>query len=333
MKPSIVIALMLTAPLGGMAQTTVFSDNFSTSTFNGVSTPTATSTSYDFLSSKTASQSIASGDLKMTLTAATTSGFVEAQALFTTTPVTLATVGDYINFTYTFTDTASLLAAGTASSIYTGLYNSGGSAPVAGTAGVAGNTVTLNTTAGSANATGNAANWQGYVGRLVGTGGNSVILTRPLQNGVGTTSANQDLVAGNVGGGQYANPSGAQVGANLASTLVLTTANQYTISYQITLTGAGALTISDTLYDGATTNSAVLSTQSSVATGAAFLTSSFDGLAIGVNGKGVSTNPQMDINSILITANIQAVPEPTTLALLSGGAVLGLMFRRRSSGN
>ena len=41
-------------------------------------------------------------------------------------------MGDYINLTYTFTNTASLLAGGTNSYIVSGLYNSGGVPPVAG---------------------------------------------------------------------------------------------------------------------------------------------------------------------------------------------------------
>jgi len=97
MKHSGSIALLLAVPLAGLAQTAVFSDNFGNgSTFNGVSTPggtpTASSTSYDFSSSKTGVESLSSGNLTFGLSSATTSGFVEAQAVFTSTPVVLATV-------------------------------------------------------------------------------------------------------------------------------------------------------------------------------------------------------------------------------------------------
>lgn len=204
MKPlQSLAALALTSglPLAAAAQTTVFSDNFSNgSTFNGTSTPggtpTASSTSYDFDSTKTGSESISSGNLTFGLSSATTSGLIEGEALFTSTPVTLQTVGDYIDLTYTFTDNnGTLLAGGTSSSIVNGLFNSGGgNTPVAGTAGTSGNAVTLNTTAGSPYATGNAASWQGYVGRITESGGTDEFYTRPLQNGTGTTSANQDLL-------------------------------------------------------------------------------------------------------------------------------------------
>jgi len=97
MKHSGSIALLLAAPLAGMAQAAVFTDNFGNgSTFNGVSTPggkpTASSTSYDFASSKTGVESIGASGLTFGLSSATTSGFVEAQAVFTSTPVVLATV-------------------------------------------------------------------------------------------------------------------------------------------------------------------------------------------------------------------------------------------------
>ncbi len=322
----------LVAPLASIGQTTIFSDNFGNgSTFNGVSTPggtpTASSTSYDFDSSKTGAESLSSGNLTFGLTAATTSGFVEAQALFTATPVALATVNDYIDLTYTFTDTANLLAGGTSSAIYTGLYNSGGYAPVAGTAGTSGNAVTLSATSGSTYATGNAANWQGYVSRIAMTGGTSQSYTRPLQNGAGTASANQDLIGNNFGGGAYNNPTGAQVGGNLASTVTLTSLAQYTLDYRLTLSSAGVLTISDILYSGVGTGGTVLSSQSTVTT-SALLASSFDGLAIGIRNSGTSLNPTMDINQITISDLIAPIPEPSTFALACLGA-FGFAWRYR----
>ena len=72
--------LALAAPLASMAQVTVFNDTFGSSSFNGISTPggtpIASSTSYDFGSSKTGVESISAGHLKFGLSAATTSGFV-----------------------------------------------------------------------------------------------------------------------------------------------------------------------------------------------------------------------------------------------------------------
>jgi len=338
----ILAACVLGTPLAVKAQTTVFSDNFGNgSTFNGTSTPggtpTASSTSYDLSSSKTAVVSMTSGALNLGLSAGTTSGFWEAQAVFTGSPVTLQSVGDYIDLTYTFTDTANLLAGGSSSYVMTGLYGSGGNLPVAGTSGVSGNAVTLNTTAGSPNATGNAANWQGYVGRFAGSGGSSENYTRPLQNGSGTTSANQEVLLGSgtgSGSGTYVNPSGSQVGSTVASTLALTTGSQYTIDYLITLDTGGLLTLSDNLYSGAAVNPVdLLSSVSETTTSGQVSTNttSFDSLAIGARNSGTSLNPQMQINQITVTESIQSVPEPATLALagLGGSFMLFLSQRRR----
>ena len=134
-KQFILTALLFAVPPAVMAQTPVFTDHFSSgSTTNGISipggTPTASSTSYDIASPKTATNLAPAGHLKIGLSAATGSGYFEAQALFAGTPVTLATVGDYINFSYTFTNSANLLAGGIKSAIFIGLYNSGGVAPL-----------------------------------------------------------------------------------------------------------------------------------------------------------------------------------------------------------
>ena len=140
MKRSCLIAAFLTLPLAVMAQLSVFTDDVwqqylesELSTPGG--TPTASSTSYDIASTNAANTGPTNkaGLLRISLKAATGSGFVEAQALFTASPVSLVTVGDYINLIYTFTNsTGSLLAGGTSSYLYNGLYNSGGQPPVAG---------------------------------------------------------------------------------------------------------------------------------------------------------------------------------------------------------
>jgi hypothetical protein len=332
LKASILAALAFATQQAALAQTTVFSDNFSTSTFNGASTPTSTSTSYDVDSSKTGAESITSGNFTFGLSAATTSGFLEAQALFTTSPVTLATPGDYIDLTYTFTDTANLLAGGTSSYLFTGLFGSGGNAPVAGTAGTQGNAVTLSTTSPptpATLATANAALWQGYVSRIAGSGGNSEAYTRPQENGATVTdSANQDLIGNDFGSGAYDNPAGTQVGGTLASTAALTTGSQYTLDYRLTLTSAGVITISDNLYSGVGTGGTLDSSQST-ATSSTLLTSSFDGLAIGIRNSGTSLQPTMDINQLTVISDIQAVPEPNTFALFGGGIASLLIAARR----
>jgi hypothetical protein len=336
-KAVVVMTLALAVPQAMMGQSVVFSDNFSGSTINGndaTTPPTATSTSYDFDSTKTGAESISSGNLNMALTAASTGGMVQAEALFTTTPVSLSTVNDYIDLTYTFTDTGGLIAGGTGSALYTGLYNSGSSAPAAGTIGVgtSGNAVSLT---GAGSPTGGALGWQGYVGRINGSGGNTEDYTRPAQTGSASgTSSGQDVVGNTAFTGAWAKAApgvaGTQVGGTVTPTVTLTTGGSYTMDYRLTLSAANQITISESL----TGTGGVSFSQSEVATGSSFLSgaTSFDGLAIGAYNDGTSFNPQMDINSITVTDSIQAVPEPDTFALLGGGLVLlQVAWRRRQT--
>lgn len=300
---------------------TVFSDDFSSSTLNvAPSTPTANSTTYEIASTKATTSTIAPGHLAIGM-ASTSSGFVEAQALFAATPVTLATVGDYIEFTLTFTNTTQI-SGGTSSFLYMGLYNSGGTAPLPG---VLTNSA-LTTASGSPYATGGVQLWQGYVAKPAYNTANGNIVTRPMQNGPGTTSANQDLVANNVGGGAYNNPAGVNLGTTLSS-LTLAAGGQYTMQLRLTLSGVNSLDITNLVYDG---NGNVVFNQGKTASGANFLTNSFDGLAFGWRFNGAAAPSALDVNSILVTTNV--VPEPSTALLALGGlgmAVYTVSRRRR----
>jgi autotransporter-associated beta strand protein len=313
MKNLFLTILLLATPPAVMAQTAVFTDNFTNgSTTNKTSvpggTPTASSTSYDIASSKTATNSPPGGHLKIGLSAATGSGFFEVQALFTGTPVALATPGDYINLTYTFTNTQNVLSggAGTASGLFTGLYNSGGTPPVAGSLASAG----LNTTSGSAYASSYCANWQGYVARIQPSGGTGATYTRPAQNpATGTTSGNQELIGNGFGSGTYTNPPGVFFGDGPASTVTLTAGAQYTNSCTIVLTAAGTLTISNNLYDSSG-NLLFSLTNSATGTGTN-LVQSFDGLCIGIrNSSSSSLDPIIDISQITVTKSIFGSPGP-----------------------
>jgi hypothetical protein len=341
MRKSVAFAIATTTGLLGLssvhAQTTVFNDNFQNgSTVNGTSTPggtpTASSTSYDIASSKTGQSTLSSGSLEVQLSSGTTSGFWEAQAVFSSSPITLETVNDYIDLTYTFTDTANLLAGGTSSYIFQGLFDDAGTIPVAGSLASAG----LSTTTGSSFATGNAALWSGYAGRVAGSGGNQEIYSRGVQNGTGTTSANQELLGDGFGSGAYVNPTGtlgSGVGgtpSNPASTLALTTGSQYTMSYQIELSAANTLTVTENLFSGALASGASLGGATN--SFSSVTDTSFDGLAIGARNSGTSFNPEMTISDINVTDFVQPVPEPSTFAL--AGLGLGLIgfarrFRRR----
>src|SRR5437762_12773119 len=139
--------------------TPVFMDTFATSTLNSnVNAPTGTSTNYVIASSKNATGStIGSGDLKIPI--ASTSGLAEAQALFTTTPINLTTVGDSIEATLVFKNTSGILTTAGAAT-FLGLFNSGGTAPVTGlNNGGISSTLTTATTGG-------AAGWAGYVSQI-----------------------------------------------------------------------------------------------------------------------------------------------------------------------
>jgi hypothetical protein len=224
--PLLGVISMLIAPLVAQAQVAVFNDTFISSqlsTLNGTSTPagtpSASSTSYDVASTKTGSCAITAGTpgwLREKLSGGTTGGYVELQALFASTPIQLVNVGDSINLTITFSNSAgTLLAGGSGSVIDVGLYYSGGSAPLAGSlngAGLSGATTF---------ATLGCTNWQGYVAQVNYNGAASTIYTRPVQSG--TTSANQDLLFSGAGTGLFTNPRGTQIGSSVTSGVTLTT--------------------------------------------------------------------------------------------------------------
>lgn len=333
MKRLSIIALLLIAPIAAMAQFVVFSDNFNNgSTLNKTSkpggTPFASFTSYDIASTKGANTgpAIGSGRFLLTLNSSTTSGMGEAQALFTTAPVSLQTIGDYINLTYTFTNNSLLGGAASGGSyIMNGFYNSGGGVPpVAGGLASSG----LTTTPGSPFATGNCELWQGYVSRIA-NGANSQAYTRPAQNGTGTTSANQDLVGGGNSGDfdRPGNPPPVTIDTLESNIVTLVNGQVYTISYTIALTAAGTLTISNFLYSGAGTGGSLLFSQTNTATTTNVLVTSFDSVAIGVrNASSPALNPTMSITNLVISENISGLPGQPFDVTGGGTGCLGNVF-------
>ncbi len=336
------IALLLAIPLGALGQTTFFTDNFSSgSTTNGPSvpggTPSVSYTSYDIASTKNATQStIAPGDFTLKLNASTTAGWAEAQALFTTHPVVLSAVGDFIDITVVFTNTpqtnatstnipvSSLLAGGTSSALWIGLFDSGGNQPVPGGLVNAG----LTGTTGSSFALGNCELWKGYAAQIT-SNGTSRIYTRPVQNGANSTSANQELVGNNAGTGAYVNPAGTVIATTPVQPVNLISGGRYTLYFRITLTDVNTLSLSNSLFVGAGTGGTMLYFQTNaIATNANYLTGNFDGFCIGAFNKGTSIDPVMDITSITLTGQstvitnapiITAQPVPTVVA--TGGSL------------
>ena len=314
---------MALLPVAALAQTTVFHTDFNSDSLNQASyTPTSTTTAWNIASTKNATSSLASGDLALGIPA-TTSGFVEAQTVFSNSNYQLASTNDSITVTVQFTATNNVLTGGTGSQLFVGLFQGDGNKPLANL-----QSSGLSTATGSPNATGGTQLWQGYNSRVTYDGGSSAITTRPQQNGAGTTSANQDLLFQG-GGGAYVNPGGVNLGTSnaLAATAALTNGNQYTLTFNITRTNATTLAFATNLYDGIGTGGTNLATLSSTATGANLLTDTFNSLGIGYRYSNTSAASSILFTDVAVVYT--AVPEPSTFAALAGVAGLALVALRR----
>lgn len=339
----LLVLLAVVAPLfASQAQTTFFSDNFSSSTTNKISTPggtpTASSTSYDIASTKGTAVTIAPNLLHLTLAATTSSGFLEAQALFTTNAISLNSSNDYMEIDVVFTNSAGSIFnnINTGSALWVGLFNSGSTygvvtnwpVPFAALAASG-----LTTGGSSPFATGNCALWQGYVGQI-SSNATSHMVTRPLQNGSLTTSAAQELLGNGAGSGAYANP-GATFSANGPSTTInLLTNVAYTMSFRVTLSWLvpqQELTISNAIYQGVGTSGTLLFSQITTnINNASFIADAFDGFGIGALSKSATATPYdpvVDISSISVfgvstlpTGPPTITSQPIPVQVVTGGA-------------
>lgn len=338
MSRSVFLGLLAAIAAASAPAAPIFTDTFTNgSTLFQASvpggTPTASFTSYQLASGgRNASVSsfvstVSGSALRLTWSAAGSSNLAEGGAVFATTPVTLAAPGDAINMRYVFTNTANVLSnamSGSNSAISVGLFNSNGSLPLTGTA-LANNGMS---NSNGALAAGGVQGWTGYVGTIPINGSSGNIYTRAAQTG---TASNNQSLARLGSSANYANPAATTIGSSRVSTVLLTTGSQYTFDYTLTLLASGSLQATQQLFDGVGTGGTQLYTQSGTASGANFLTTTFDGLSFGlraVTASGSSSAiPQMDINSITVTATL--VPEPASAALAGGLGLAALVYLRQ----
>jgi autotransporter-associated beta strand protein len=304
----ITVAFVLAiAPLVSMADT-FFADTFSTSTLTNAtpSAPTATSTSYELISTKAWNPppSIAPGHLIFGLTNST-AGTIEVQGLFASPAVALVSAGDYIQLSVTFTDTQGLLIQ--TSPLGFGMYNAGGVAPIGG--GLNATATTPNTDA----AIGGAQNWKGYVAIINFTGQSSGFYIRTNQ--LATANNDQDLVTIGSSSKSYYYPKGVVVGAvSTTPSVTLTVGGQYTEILTYTLTPTNTIQLDSRLYTGPDNTGTLLSTMTAT-TGAPPLSTVFDGLAFGwyANQNPAVTNTLVDVNSITVSGAVTVLTGPPTI--------------------
>ena len=305
----ITLATLLATPLVSLADT-IFSDDFSISQVNAApAPPTATSTRYQFFSGLAGgTAAISANDLSLRLPNST-SVLGEAQALFAATPWALNVVGDYIEFTLVFRNTANMMVPGNNNcSLTVGLFNSGGAAPNQGV-------VTLN----AGNTTGGSQNWVGYAGGILLSSSSNRLITRPAQTANGTTSQNQDLLFNGASSSQSFNsPGGTEIvhKSDSAAPVTLTQGSTYTLDFSVTMVAPGSLQVSNALYSGSSVNAAnTIFNEIGTASGATLVATAFDGLAFGwresLTSAAAGTN---DVVSILVTGQSTPVSTPPTIS-------------------
>jgi hypothetical protein len=302
-------AALLTAPLAGMAQiTTKFQDNFTSSTLNPTAispgTVSSSQTAYEIGSSKNATATTISGGTMTYGNFSSTSAYCEGQALFTTTPITLTTAGQYIEIYFVFTDNTTLFngTAGANEQVNVGLYNSGGVAPTNG-ANLWSSGLGTGSTSGDVGCT---KGWVGYNAAFAYNNASSAIASRAAQ----TTANNSNQGLG-------VNSSASLVNivtfASPASEPLLTVGNQYTVDLKIMYVNSTTLAITNTMYNGVGTTGSVVSvggwTGLYGTTTASANTFTYDGMCVGVRPTAASaTAESLKINNITVLLGTPIAP-------------------------
>jgi len=292
MKRLSLIVLALVAPLAGMASP-VFSDDFTTDTslasppwYNMNNTVNAA-----FALNPVAGQGLA-------LTVSSGTGKVNEEfGQFSATPITLATVGDYLTLTVNFN---SPNVAANTGGLVAGLYNSQGTLATGTVSGI-----------GTGGATADDTGYFGLMGFNTSAGTSTKFYSR--QGGV--AAANELGYYSSMTSGTYT-----QIGSFAASgNGTIANSAAYTLTYTVAK-GASGNTITAVITQGATT------VDSWVTTDATGLYNSFDELDFGSYGKNALVN--FNITQVQVTDLIQSVPEPATFTL-AGLGMLGLVLARR----
>ncbi len=303
-EPAVATVLFSAPPQGN---TLNFRDNYSNgSTVNSAtpSPPTATSTSYEQISSKTWSPNpptITPGQLQFGNVKGTSEGN-EIQALFTTAPVTLQNPGDFVQLTVTFTD-SNILSSDTCLGM--GLFDANQVAPWGGGL----NALSLNTKTTAV--TGGAQNWQGYIAQFNYLGGTmkTQFASRPAQNN--GNNVNQVTEVNGSANTGYQDATILSQTTNAA--VALTQGGQYAEVLTYVLEDDGSLQMEAMLY----TNN-VSGTQLSFQwanSGAPALATTFDAFSIGWRSKDNSNPTIINVNSVQITSMVAPTAAPTAIPL------------------
>jgi hypothetical protein len=304
MKKAIILAatttigwVYLSSPV--FAQTTVFSDNFTSD--SSLAQPPW----YNLNNSSAASNALnptAGQGLALTVTSGSTGKVNEMFAQFT--PVTL-TEGEYITLTANFnspntsggfaSDTGGLLA---------GLYNNT----------IVASSNEMGSTSGSTGTGGETAPSKGYFG-IMGYNTSASTSTKFYSRQGGVSDENELGYYSEMTAGSFTQLS--SFGASGNATLANSTA--YTLTYTITDEGASGNQIDATISSGSTTLDNWISTDASG------LYDTFNQLDFGNYGKAGA----VDMNILTEAMTTGVVPEPTSLALTTAGMGLAFLVRLR----
>jgi PEP-CTERM motif len=289
-----IATVVLAAPLGMQAQ--VFTHDFTADSSGAPPTPFYNINN----NSGVATWNVVNGQ-GLALTVGASGKLNEEFAQFApSTPITLASTGDYITFTAVFNSSGFV---GNTGGLLAGLYNTMGTP---GTANLS--SATVNT------ATSDDKGYFGLMGFNTSAGTSTKFYTRTPT--APTTTASELGYYSQMTAGTYAQLSSfaATGNANLANS------TDYTLTYTVTK-GATANTINAQILQGAT----VLDNWTTTDAGSTY--SSFDELVIGFYDKNAASFSGT-VKSVAITDYIQDIPEPSA-CVLAGVGMIGLALRRR----